>query len=155
MLRMDHHCPWVANCIGHNNYGHFLRFLYSVDVTMALHTALLVLRVLDWWNPSMRWREPSTMDMVVLILNFAQGVPVLLMVGLFSMYHTYALCTNTTTIEGWEKDKVAMLVRRGKIEEVSQFPLASPARSIFTAASSHVENDSTLRYVLPTDQVSV
>lgn len=25
---------------------------------------------------------------------------------------------NTTTIEGWEKDKVATMVRRGKISEV-------------------------------------
>lgn len=71
------------------------------------------------------WREPSTKDMVLLILNFAQGVPVLLMVGIFSLYHTYALCTNTTTIESWEKDKVATLVRRGKIEAVST---ACPAK---------------------------
>lgn len=35
-----------------------------------------------------------------------------------SMYHFYCLATNTTTIEGWEKDKVATLVRRGKIHEV-------------------------------------
>lgn len=35
-----------------------------------------------------------------------------------SIYHFHALCGNTTTIEGWEKDKVATLVRRGKIQEV-------------------------------------
>jgi len=35
-----------------------------------------------------------------------------------SIYHFYCLSTNTTTIEGWEKDKVATLVRRGKIHEV-------------------------------------
>lgn len=35
-----------------------------------------------------------------------------------SIYHFYCLATNATTIEGWEKDKVAMLVRRGKIHEV-------------------------------------
>lgn len=119
VLRMDHHCPWVANCVGHGNYGHFLRFLWTVDVTMAMHVALLSLRVADWWNPNMFWREPTTAAMVFMVLNFAQGVPVFIMVGAFSIYHTYALCTNTTTIEGWEKDKVAMLVRRGKIEEVS------------------------------------
>lgn len=36
-----------------------------------------------------------------------------------SIYHFNALLKNTTTIEGWEKDKVATLVRRGKIQDVS------------------------------------
>ena len=34
------------------------------------------------------------------------------------MYHFYCLFTNTTTIEGWEKDKVARLIKRGKIKDV-------------------------------------
>lgn len=35
-----------------------------------------------------------------------------------SLYHFYCVATNTTTIEAWEKDKVATLIRRGKIREV-------------------------------------
>lgn len=40
-------------------------------------------------------------------------------VGLFSWYHLYLISSNTTTVERWEKDKVATLVRRGKIEEIT------------------------------------
>jgi palmitoyltransferase len=43
--------------------------------------------------------------------------------GLASLYHFYSLLGNSTTIEGWEKDKVATLVRRGKIREVSACPI--------------------------------
>lgn len=35
-----------------------------------------------------------------------------------SIYHFYSLLGNSTTIEGWEKDRVATMVRRGKIREV-------------------------------------
>ena len=42
--------------------------------------------------------------------------------GISSLYHFYSLLGNTTTIEGWEKDKVATLVRRGRIQEVSPCP---------------------------------
>lgn len=45
-------------------------------------------------------------------------------VGLFSLYHLYLISSNTTTVERWEKDKVATLVRRGKIEEI-KYPYVS------------------------------
>ena len=38
-----------------------------------------------------------------------------------SLYHFYCILGNTTTIEGWEKDKVATLIRRGKIRAI-KFP---------------------------------
>lgn len=56
--------------------------------------------------------------MVFLVLNYALCIPVLLLVGMFSLYHFYCLSINTTTIESWEKDKVATMIRRGKIREV-------------------------------------
>ncbi|KAG8715370.1 Palmitoyltransferase [Ceratobasidium sp. 394] len=65
--------------------------------------------------------EPSTGELVFMILNYAACVPVILLVGGFSLYHFYCVSSNQTTIEGWEKDKVATLVRRGKIREL-KFP---------------------------------
>lgn len=59
------------------------------------------------------------------VLNFATCAPVWVCVGMFSLYHTYLAMGNSTTIEGWEKDKVATLVRRGKIREI-KYPYVSP-----------------------------
>jgi palmitoyltransferase len=38
---------------------------------------------------------------------------------MFSIYHFYCAMCNSTTIEGWEKDRVATMVRRGRVREVS------------------------------------
>ena len=83
---------------------------------------------------------PGTVEFIFIILNFVTCIPVLLMVGGFrsvfpfksrigsqltssfqSIYHFWLLSGNTTTIEGWEKDKAATLMRRGKIREI-KFP---------------------------------
>lgn len=56
----------------------------------------------------------------MLIANYTLCVPTLFAVGLFSLFHFWSVATNTTTIEGWEKDKVAVLKRKGKIREVGR-----------------------------------
>ncbi|KAL0581048.1 Palmitoyltransferase [Marasmius crinis-equi] len=113
---MDHHCPWINNCVGHYNYGHFVRFLFYVDVACSYHIAMVTRRVmtisLNYWDTA------SGTEMVFIILNYVACVPVLLAVGAFSLYHFWGLAGNTTTIEGWEKDKAATMVRRGKIREI-------------------------------------
>lgn len=68
--------------------------------------------------------EPSLTDVLAMVTNFATGGPVWVCVGMFSLYHLYLAAGNSTTIEGWEKDKVATLVRRGKIREI-KYPYVS------------------------------
>ncbi|CAE6358480.1 unnamed protein product [Rhizoctonia solani] len=103
------------------NYGHFIRFLFYVDVACSYHFAMISMRAWYAMNASGFWQGPSTSELVFMILNYAACTPVLLLVGGFSLYHFYCLASNQTTIEGWEKDKVATLVRKGKIREV-KFP---------------------------------
>ncbi|PPQ73379.1 hypothetical protein CVT26_015482 [Gymnopilus dilepis] len=116
VLRMDHHCPWINNCVGHFNYGHFIRFLFFVDIACSYHLLMVTKRVMHSMGATY-WDEPSTLELVMIIMNYVACVPVLLSVGIFSLYHFYSLLGNTTTIEGWEKDKAAIMVKRGKLRE--------------------------------------
>lgn len=79
---IDHHCPWVNNCIGHFNYGHFIRFLFYVDVACVYHLTMLTKRVLANFGGQF-WEEPEVTELVFIILNYTFCIPVLLAVGGF------------------------------------------------------------------------
>lgn len=44
---IDHHCPWINNCVGHANYGYFIRFLVLVDIACAYHLTMVTNRIFD------------------------------------------------------------------------------------------------------------
>jgi len=50
VLRMDHHCPWIGNCVGHGTYAHFLRYTTAVTLASWNHLLMITLRVVDFWS---------------------------------------------------------------------------------------------------------
>ncbi|KAI9702573.1 MAG: palmitoyltransferase akr1 [Candelina mexicana] len=50
IAKHDHHCPWVANCVGINNHRHFFLYILCLEIGVFLLIRLTLYHLGDWSN---------------------------------------------------------------------------------------------------------
>ncbi|XP_075226902.1 palmitoyltransferase ZDHHC2 isoform X4 [Lycorma delicatula] len=96
VLKMDHHCPWINNCVSFTNYKFFLLFLaYAL-----LYCLFIVLTSLQYFILFWKGDLTNMGRFHILFLFFVSAMFAISMVSLFS-YHCYLVLRNISTLEAF------------------------------------------------------
>jgi palmitoyltransferase len=119
---MDHHCPWVNNCVGACNQKHFVLFLFYIQVSCVYSFIMLIVRATFCAGNKeaalcMRKREQVAADLLIGMAAFFVGAIFFLFVTVMLYDQLVCISNNTSGIEILKNNAVEKRPARENFEE--------------------------------------
>ncbi len=111
VLNMDHHCPWINNCVGFWNRKYFMLLLiyvllttYFIFFSLVYDFLMSIKNELDAYYYSVTSLNQAQLIRNTLIqLCFIVNTLIATLMTFFLKFHIYLVTSNKTTIENLDK----------------------------------------------------
>jgi len=98
ILKMDHHCPWIYNCVGFRNHKYFFLLLFYATIDCHIITWTMLESVKESVNS-----ETPFMTSFLLLFGETLAAFIGTLVTMFFGFHIWLMTKAMTTIEFCEK----------------------------------------------------
>lgn len=111
VLKMDHHCIWINNCVGHENYKIFLVFVLYAVIASFYSMILIIGSIIHSAPKDEQLGSDSSRTLIIIC-----GVilcPLTLALSVLLGWHIHLILQNKTTIEYHEGVRAMWLAEKG------------------------------------------
>lgn len=99
ILRYDHHCPYISNCIGSNNYRRFTSFVVTCSIYLLLLTVFGVYRFVGFFPHIGSSLDGNPAEIICAILSIAFNLLGLWLMSGLCFFHVLLITKGESTYD--------------------------------------------------------
>jgi palmitoyltransferase len=122
---MDHHCPWINNCVGRDTEKFFILFLLYIPVAGIFIAATSYYMIEAQIPKDSKWKLDRVFSMVTLATDGIAALVISIVLGSFGVHHLVLLRGGLTSFDvanarrlGTAKAEKGPDVKKSVMEEV-------------------------------------